>query len=64
MCIRDRLDREYNIRFVFRSERIKSLRFEGIIKNNNLQNVLQLIGLSGEVRYTIEQNTVVLDEKR
>ncbi len=58
------LDREYNIRFVFRSERIKSLRFEGIIKNNNLQNVLQLIGLSGEVRYTIEQNTVVLDEKR
>lgn len=58
------LDREYNIRFVFRSERIKSLRFEGIIKNNNLQNVLQLIGLSGEVSYTIEQNTVVLDEKR
>ena len=41
------LDREYNIRFVFRSERIKQLRFEGIIKNNNLQNVLQLIGLSG-----------------
>lgn len=58
------LDREYNIRFVFRSERIKQLRFEGIIKNNNLQNVLQLIGLSGEVSYTIEDNTVVLDEKR
>ena len=58
------LDREYNIRFVFRSERIRKLRFEGIIKNNNLQNVLQLIGLSGEVSYTIEDNTVVLDEKR
>lgn len=58
------LNREYNIRFVFRSERIKQLRFEGIIKNNNLQNVLQLIGLSGEVSYTIEDNTVVLDEKR
>lgn len=58
------LDREYNIRFVFRSERIRHLRFEGIIKNNNLQNVLQLIGLSGEVSYTIEDNTVVLDEKR
>lgn len=58
------LDREYNIRFVFRSERIKKLRFEGIIKDNNLQNVLQLIGLSGEVTYTIVDNTVVLDEKR
>ncbi len=58
------LDREYNIRFVFRSERIKQLQFEGIIKNNNLQNVLQLIGLSGEVSYTVENNTVVLDEKR
>lgn len=58
------LDREYNIRFEFRSERIRHLRFEGIIKNNNLQNVLQLIGLSGEVSYTIEDNTVVLDEKR
>lgn len=58
------LDREYNIRFIFRSERIKQLRFEGIIKNNNLHNVLELIGLSGEVTYTIEENTVVLDEKR
>ena len=58
------LDREYNIRFEFRSEHIRHLRFEGIIKNNNLQNVLQLIGLSGEVSYTIEDNTVVLDEKR
>ncbi|WP_295939581.1 FecR family protein [uncultured Alistipes sp.] len=58
------LDREYNIRFTFRSERIKRLCFEGIIKNNNLHNVLQLICLSGEVCFTIEDNTVVFDQKR
>ena len=58
------LDREYNIRFEFRSERIKHLHFEGVIKDNNLNNVLQLIGLSGEVCYTVRDNIVILDEKR
>ena len=58
------LEREYNIRFVFRNERIRNLEFEGIIKNNNLNNVLQLIELSGKVSYSIEDDTVVLDLKK
>jgi len=58
------LNREYNIGFVFKSENIKKLCFEGIIKDSNLQNVLQLISISANVSYSIDKNIVILDEKK
>lgn len=55
------LERNYNISFEFRDESIKDYKFEGIIKNSQLTNVLELISISAPVSYRIEENKVILD---
>ena len=58
------LERNYNIAFVFKDESIKDYKFEGIIKNSQLLNVLELISISAPVKYSIDDNTVILDRKQ
>jgi len=57
------LERNYNIQFEFQDESIKKYKFEGIIKNSQLNNILELISLSAPVRYSIRGNKVILDRK-
>lgn len=57
------LERNYNIQFEFQDESIKKYKFEGIIKNSQLTNVLELISLSAPVKYSIRGNKVILDKK-
>ena len=58
------LERNYNIQFEFLDESIKKYKFEGIIKNSQLTNVLELISLSAPVKYSICGNKVILDRNR
>ena len=53
------LERMYSIRIRFTSENLKDIRFSGTIKNNNLENVLQLITLVSPVRYSLENDTII-----
>ena len=57
------LERNYNIQFEFQDESIKKYKFEGIIKNSQLTNILELISLSAPVKYSIRGNKVILDRK-
>lgn len=57
------LERNYNIQFEFQDESIKKYKFEGVIKNSQLTNVLELISLSAPVAYSIRGNKVILDKK-
>jgi ferric-dicitrate binding protein FerR (iron transport regulator) len=57
------LERNYNIQFEFLDETIKNYKFEGIIKNCQLANVLELVCLTAPVEYEIRSNKVVLNAK-
>lgn len=57
------LEREYNIEFVINNDKIRQFTFEGVIKNSQLSNVLEIMGISAPITYRIEKNRVVLDLK-
>ena len=54
------LERMYSIQISFTSEPLKDIRFSGTIKNNNLENVLQLITFVSPVCYSIENDTTII----
>lgn len=57
------LERKYNLEFDFADESIKQYKFEGIIKNSQLTNVLELISISAPINYKIIDNKVIFDRK-
>lgn len=54
------LDRLYNVNIEFESENIKRYRFSGVIKNNSLDNVFELISLTAPIEYTKANDTIRL----
>jgi len=54
------LERMYNVQIRFASENLKDIRFSGTIKNNNLENVLQLVTFVSPVRYSLENNATII----
>ena len=55
------LTRMYNCRFVFRSESARHFTYNGIIKNNSLGNVLDILSQTTSVRYEmLSDNTIVI----
>nr|WP_262913284.1 DUF4974 domain-containing protein [Phocaeicola vulgatus] len=51
--------------FIWRkgSEEIKSYRFTGVIKNNSLENVIELISLTSPISYKIMNSTIRIKKK-
>jgi transmembrane sensor len=58
------LEREYNIHFIIKDDHIRKLTFEGVIKNSQLSNVLEIMSISAPISYSIDKNCVVLDMKK
>lgn len=58
------LIRMYNIDIVFDDEECKSIRYNGLIRNNSLDNILNLISSAAPVKYSIEGNTVILGSEK
>lgn len=58
------LDRLYNVKVQFASERVKHYRFSGVIKNNSLENVVELISLTAPIVYRKVSGNVVIDERK
>ena len=52
------LERMYNVNIVFDDERITEFTYTGLVRNNSLQNVLDLISGTSPVRYMIEDGTI------
>ena len=57
------LNRMYNMEIKFNSEEIKKLRFTGIIKNNSLTNVLEIISLTAPVTFEVKDDYIILDKR-
>lgn len=59
------LTRMYDWKFIFKSEEAKRYTFNGVIKNNSLDNVLSFISQTTAIKYEIipEENTIVIYQK-
>ncbi|WP_455640383.1 FecR family protein [Parabacteroides sp.] len=57
------LNRLYNVQIVFDSEKIKHYRFSGVIKNNSLDNVIEIISLTAPITYRSRGDTIILGLK-
>lgn len=59
-----RLNRLYNVQIEFKSEKIKQYRFSGVIKNNSLDNVFEIISLTSPILYESVGDTIILSERK
>jgi len=57
------LNRMYNVHIEFGSERVKRHRFSGVIKNNSLDNVIEIISLTAPISYRSSGDTIILRER-
>lgn len=57
------LNRIYNVEIRFLSNRIKKYSFSGVIKNNSLDNVIEIISLTAPITYRSVGDTIYLDER-
>ena len=58
------LERMYSVHIRFASENLKDIRFSGTLKNNNLENVLQLIAFVSPVRYSLKNDTTIIIQSK
>lgn len=52
------LERMYNVNVIFADEDVKAYSYTGLIRNNSLQNVLELIASTSPVDYRITSDTI------
>lgn len=52
------LKRMYGVNVVFKNDNVKSICYTGLIRNNSLINVLELISGTSPVKYTFSNNTI------
>jgi transmembrane sensor len=58
------IERNYNINIEFKDPELKSYVFSGILKDETLDQVLELIKLSAPIKYHIKQRTVILTRNK
>lgn len=58
------LSRMYNMEIKFKSNDIKKLHFTGVIKNNSLTNVLEIISLTSPVVFEVNNDSIILDKRK
>jgi ferric-dicitrate binding protein FerR (iron transport regulator) len=54
------LERRYDVLIVFKSEKLKTLRFSGTLLDEPLEQVLKVIGMTAPVNYQLEGKRVIL----
>jgi len=58
-----KLQRKYDVTFVFKDEGIKKQRFSGVLLDETFQQVMDVIKLTARVDYVIDSKTVILFSK-
>lgn len=61
--ITEELSRMYNLTIIFRTEEIMRYHFTGIIKNNSLTNILDIIKLTAPIEYEVRNDSIFLNKK-
>ena len=59
-----KLERRYNVRFVFADEELKEYVFSGKFEDETLEQLLEALKLSAPVLYKVKQNTVQLSRNK
>jgi len=59
-----KLERRYNVDIVFVDEHLKTLRYNGTLPDQSLEQVLKLMSIVSPIRYTVQGKTVVFSENR
>ncbi len=58
LCVE--LERKYDVTFIFREEGIKNFRFTGVLLDETLEQVLNVIKLTAPISYSLDGKTVYL----
>jgi transmembrane sensor len=58
------IQRIYNVKIIFASERLKKLRYTGTVENNSLESVLNIITLTSPISFQVDKETVMLFENQ
>jgi transmembrane sensor len=56
------MERRYNIEIVFESERIKNFRFTGVLKDEPLEQVLNMIKITAPINFSITNRVLTIKE--
>jgi len=59
-----KLERKYDVRFIFESDVLKQFRFTGTLENETLTQVLDVIKLSAPIEYELEGKVVRITENK
>lgn len=59
-----KFERRFNIKFVFQSKNLLDYKFTGTLKDETLEQVLNLMKLSAPIQYQIENHQVILSENK
>ena len=59
-----KLERKYDVKFIFGSEKLKRFRFTGTLENETLTQVLDVIKLSAPLGYKLQGKTVLIFENK
>ncbi len=59
-----KLERKYDVKFIFGSEKLKPFRFSGTLENETLTQVLDVITLSAPLGYKLQGKTVLIFENK
>lgn len=60
----EKFERRFNVKFEFESENLADYKFTGKLKDETLEQVLNLIKLSAPIEYEIKNNVVILSENK
>ena len=55
-----KLERRFNVDFIFDDEVLKEFYFGGTLKNEKLEQIMQAISSASPIRYYIQDNTVTI----
>lgn len=58
------LERNYNVKFIFQSEKIRNYHYSGTIGNTSIDSMLQLFSMTSPLAYHIEGTTIYLSENK
>lgn len=59
-----KLERRYNVNIIFVDEHLKSLRYNGTLPDESLEQVLKIMSIVSPIRYTVTGKTVVFSENK
>jgi transmembrane sensor len=59
-----KLERRFGVNIIIQSDQIRKIKYTGVLKNISIEQALKAIQLSAHFNYKIQDNTIVISEKK